>query len=144
MKKLLLVLMLAAGFVASALAQDAAKTPVWDHGDNVSDITYRNVVIYRVYNQQDAYIVQYAKEGTAIGTVAIPKKWALQGKDQSRKLFFREKDKGLPSYMSVFYKNGEFYKAILTLSYSRNDPIWAVAPNGMQVNADTDTLDIEY
>ena len=54
MKKLLLVLMLAAGFVASALTQDAAKTPVWNHGDNVSDITYRNVVIYRVYNQQDA------------------------------------------------------------------------------------------
>ncbi|MBQ2313645.1 MAG: hypothetical protein II187_01930 [Treponema sp.] len=144
MKKLLVVLMLAAGFVVSALAQDAASTPVWDHGDNVSDITYRSVVIYRVYNQQDAYIVQYAKEGNAIGTVTIPKKWALQGQGYTRKLFFREKDKGLPSYMTVFYKNGEFYKAILTLSYNRSDAIWAVAPNGMQVNADVDTLNIEY
>lgn len=141
MKKLLLALIMAAGIVLPVLAQEATK-PIWDNGDNVSNLTYRNVQVYKVYEQLDSYIVLYEKQSTEIGQVVIPKKWATGNVD--RKLVFHEKVKKIGSYMSVFYKDGEFYKVILNVPQNRADAVWGIAPNGTQVDTNVETLAIEF
>ena len=141
MKKLLLALVMAASIVLPALAQEKAK-PIWDRGDNVANLTYRSVQVYKVYDQLDSYIVLYEKQSTQIGQVVIPKKWATGNVD--RKLVFHEKVKNLGSYMTIFYKDGEFYKVILNVPMNRNDAVWSVAPNGTQVDTNIEALKIEY
>ncbi|MBR1911871.1 MAG: hypothetical protein IJ828_05905 [Treponema sp.] len=141
MKKLLLALIVAASIVLPALAQEAAK-PIWDRGDNVSNLTYRNVQVYKVYDQLDSYIVLYEKQSTEIGQLVIPKKWASGNVD--RKLVFHQKVKNVGSYMSVFYKDGEFYKVILNVPLDKRDAVWSVAPNGMQVDTNIESLKVDF
>mgnify|MGYP006916023068 CR=1 FL=1 len=141
MKKLLLALIVAASIVLPALAQEAAK-PIWDKGDNVSNLTYRNVQVYKVYDQLDSYIVLYEKQSTEIGQLVIPKKWASGNVD--RKLVFHQKVKNVGSYMSVFYKDGEFYKVILNVPLDKRDAVWSVAPNGMQVDTNIESLKVDF
>ena len=142
MKKVILALLAAACLAVPALAQEdsgssESTTPVWDHGDNVSDLFYYNVPVYRVYDQKDAYVVMYQKQGLDVGKVVLPKKWA-QG-NEGRKLFFRNKAKGLGSYMSVFYK------AVLTVSNNRADAVWGVISNSVHIEGtDADTLEMEF
>ena len=118
--------------------------PVWDHGDNVSKLMYKNFRVYKIYDQRDAYIVLYERQNLKVGTAVIPKKWASNS-EGARKLYFRTLPKGLYPYMTVFQEDGEFYKVWIAAPLNRYDSIWAVAPSGMKVEgADADTLEIEY
>ena len=143
MKRLIAALVLAACIAIPALAQNSESTkPIWDHGDNVSPYSYRNVNVYRILDHQDAYVVLYEKQGIKIGKAVLPKKWA---KEQPRKLVFRNKPKGMGTYMTVIYNEGEFYKVMVTLSPSRLDSVWGTVPTGTKVSGtDADTLDIEF
>ncbi len=142
MKKIIASLILALCLALPAIAEGEANAPIWDHGDNVASLSYRNVNVYRILDHKDAYVVLYQKQGLKIGQAVLPKKWA---KEQPRKLLFRNKPKGMGTYMSVFYNDGEFYKVILTLSPSRLDAVWGTVPTGATVDGtDADTLDIEY
>lgn len=150
MKKLLFALVLVAGMVTAVFAQDAKAKKIWDHGDNVSDLSYQNFVVSRIYDSSDAYIVLYEKAGYEVGKVAIPKSWAYQGTTveahKTHKLFFRNRIKTLAPMMTVYYKNGEFYKVILTVSNNKGDGTWAVAPNGYEsgVNQDATSIDVAF
>ncbi len=151
MKKLLFALVLAAGMLIPAFSQEKATTKaIWDHGDNVSDLSYQNFVISRIYDSSDAYIVLYEKAGYEVGKVAIPKSWAYEGTTveahKTHKLFFRNRIKTLAPMMTVYYKNGEFYKVILTVSNNKGDGTWAVAPNGYEsgVNQNTTSIDVAF
>lgn len=118
--------------------------PSWDHGDNVSNLMYKNFRIHRIYDQRDAYIVLYERQNLKVGTAVIPKKWA-SNTEGARKLYFRTLPKGLYPYMTVFQQDGEFYKVWIAAPLNRYDSLWAVAPSGMKVEgADADTLEIEY
>ena len=144
MKKILFALVLAAGLFVPAVSQDSSAKPIWDHGDNVSDLTYQNYVVSRVYDSIDAYTVLYQKAGYEIGKVSIPKSWVKLGKNH--KLYFRNKVKTLDNMMTVYYKGGEFYKVILTLPMNRAESVWAVAPNGYDagVSDDMTSLSVPY
>ncbi|MBQ9538021.1 MAG: hypothetical protein IJU95_02020 [Treponema sp.] len=150
MKKILFALVLAAGMVMAVAAQDTTAKKVWDHGDNVSDISYQTFVVSRIYDSLDAYTILYEKAGYKIGKVSIPKSWAYQGvtpeAHKTHKLFFRNKIKTIDNLMTVFYKGGEFYKVVLTVPVSKADDVWAVAPNGYDagVSADATTLDVKF
>lgn len=148
MKKLILALLLATCMLIPALAQQNgsdAKTQVWDHGDNVSDISYENIPIYQIWDHKDAYVVFYESQDLKINHLTLPKKWTVAGDDGRKKLQFRNKSKGLPSYITVFYRNGDFYKAVVTVSSNRSDPVWAVAPHGYDIgDTDPSTLQIRY
>ncbi len=150
MKKLLFAIVLAAGLIASAVAQGTASKQIWDHGNNVSDISYQTFVVSRVYTSSDAYTVLYEKDGYKIGKVSIPRSWEYQGTTveahKTHKLFFRNKIKTVDNLMTVFYKNGEFYKVMLTLPTDKGDPVWAVAPNGYDagVSQDATSLDVKF
>ena len=143
MKRLIAALVLAACIAIPALAQNSESTkPIWDHGDNVSPYSYRNVNVYRILDHQDAYVVLYEKQGIKIGKAVLPKKWA---KEQPRKLIFRNKPKGMGTYMTVIYNEGEFYKVMVTLSPSRLDSVWGTVPTGAKIDGlDSDTLQIEF
>lgn len=122
---------------------EAAK-PSWNHGDNVSNLMYKNFRIHRIYDQRDAYIVLYERQNLKVGTAVIPKKWA-SNTDGPRKLYFRTLPKGIYPYMTLFQEDGEFYKVWIAAPLNRYDPLWEVAPYGMKVEgADADTLEIEY
>lgn len=146
MKKILTALILAMCLVLPLIAEGTSneeKTkPVWDHGDNVSDMSYENVSIYKVLDQKDSYVILYAKKGMDIGQAVVPKKWA---KESPRKLNFRKTPSGLGSYMTVIKKSGEFYKVWLTVPVNRNNSIWGILDSGVQVSGtDADTFNIEY
>ena len=150
MKTLLFALVLVAGMVTAVFAQDAKAKKIWDHGDNVSDLSYQNFVVSRIYDSSDAYIVLYEKAGYEVGKVAIPKSWAYQGTTveahKTHKLFFRNRIKTLAPMMTVYYKDGAFYKVILTVSNNKGDGTWAVAPNGYEsgVNQDATSIDVAF
>ncbi len=141
MKKLLFALILAAGMLVPAISQDKATKAIWDHGDNVSNLTYQNYVISRIYESIDAYTVLYEEAGYEIGKVSIPKSWVKHG--GNHKLFFRNRVKTLDNMMTVYYKDGAFYKVILTVSNNKSDDVWAVAPNGFDAGVSQEATTIE-
>ncbi len=145
MKKIIMALLVAAVLAVSSFAQSTSSsdTPIWDHGDNVSEFSYRNVGVYRIFDQADSYIVLYEKQSLEIGKVVIPKAWFKTS--APRKLDFRHKPAGMGTYMTVLYKNGEFYKVFLTVNPKRSDPVWAVAdPHARMEITNADSLDIEF
>ncbi len=146
MKKVIIAFMLAACMAFSVFAQEESKSEkkIWDHGDNVSELSYQSVPVFKILDQADAYIIYYEKQGLDIGQIAVPKAWFKNGLD--RKLDFRTKPAGMGSYMTVLYKGGDLYKILLTVNPSRLDPVWGVAPNGTktEVSADTQTIDIKF
>ncbi|MBQ0039204.1 MAG: hypothetical protein KBS64_02100 [Treponema sp.] len=145
MKKLLLALAFAAAMVFSAAADESkgSSPRVWDHGDNISDITYQNVRFYKIYDSKDAYVVLYEKQGVKIGTAVLPKKWT-DNKEGPRKLLFRNAPAKIGSYMTIIKKGGDFQKVLVTVPTNRFNPVWSLAPANMEVNgADADSLEIE-
>lgn len=145
MKKAAAALALALVIAFSAVSQEEQQSkPVWDHGDNVSSLTYQNVRIYKIYDQKDAYVVLYEKQGIDIGTAVLPKKW-FSNEEGARKLNFRNLPKGLSPYMTVIKQDGEFLKVRVTVPNNRFNPIWSIYPRGKTVDGtDADTLSIEY
>lgn len=139
----LALLLGAAGSMAAQESADSAERQ-YKNEFNESAMTYRNVTVYKVLDQKDAYIVMYAKGHREVGNVAIPKKWYKGGKDNPKKLAFRKLSSGMTPYMTVLYRDGDFDQVILTMPTSRADPAWGVADSNAQVDADKDTLDIVY
>ncbi len=146
MKKILTALLLAACLAVPVIAQetssDTSETTkaIWDHGDNVSPLSYYKVPIYQIWDQKDAYVVFYQKQDLKVGTITVPKTWANK---ESRKLQFRNRPKQETSTLTVYYKDGEFHKVVLTVSPSRQDSVWSTAPNGTKIDANVETIDFK-
>lgn len=142
-KRFIASLLVSFVIVLSSVAQENQNSkPIWDHGDNVSSITYQNVQVYKIYDAKDAYVVVYAKSGIKVGQVSIPKDWA---KTTPRKLEIRNKPVKLSPYMTVIKQNGEFLKVWLTVPLNKLDSMWGVLPNGAQLDdLNKESLEIEY
>lgn len=139
-------LVLLLGATGSITAQESADNPERQYKNEFQEsvMTYKNVTVYKVLDQKDAYIVMYAKGHRDVGNVTIPKKWYKGDKDNPKKLAFRKLSTGMSPYMTVLYRDGDFDQVILTMPVSRADPAWGVADSNAQVDADKDTLDIVY
>lgn len=145
MKKIIMALIFATCMVIPALAQSNSESqkPVWDHGDNVSDYTYYTAPIYKIMQSKDAYVIFYQQQNLSVATAVLPKSWQKTG--ENKKLYFRNKAAGLDSYVTVFYKAGEFHHVVVTVNPDVRDPVWAVAPAGAKIEADgVETLDIKF
>lgn len=147
MKKLVLAFLFGVAMLFTAAAEESttkeSSPRVWDHGDNVSSITYQNVRFFKIFDSKDAYVVLYEKQGVKVGTAVIPKKWA-KNTDGHRKLLFRNAPPKIGSYLTIIKNDGEFQKVLITVPSNRFNPIWAMAPANMEVNGtDSDTLEIE-
>lgn len=124
MKKLLAITLFAVFCVLPVLAQQDEKyTPIWDHGNNVSELSYQNVRIYKIFDQVDGYVIIYEKGAHGTGTVVVPKAWY---KDRPVKLQFRELPKGITPYLTLYKLNGEFYKVVLSVPDNRRESVWGV------------------
>lgn len=145
MKKLLIIMAAAVCLAVSVSADESSSSkPIWDHGDNISKMSYQNVQVMRILDGKDSYVVLYARPGIKMGKCTIPKSWAKTAKDTPRKLVFRKKPTGLDSYMTVIKEDGQFKKVWLTLPPSKLDPIWGHIPAGTKIEAaDVDTLEIQ-
>ncbi|MCR5605566.1 MAG: hypothetical protein K6F69_01945 [Treponema sp.] len=128
MKKIFFMALMALCLLVPTFAAD------WQHEDNVSDLSYVNVTIYKIYDHVDAYVVKYAKAGLAVGQVVIPKSWF---KDRPAQLEFRQLTRQLTPYMTVLKKGGEFYKVILTLPTDRNDKTWGVLSHNIKIDTES-------
>ena len=115
---------------------------MWDHGDNVSNLSYRVVPVFKIYDQPDAYVILYEMQGAKVGQTVIPKSWTHE---TPRRLEFRRLPAGVTTYLTVIYKDGEFYKAILTAPTDRGNSVWGVVPNGHYKTVNEEgPLQIEY
>ena len=147
MKKFILAFAMVFCLTLPMIAQQAEgenSTPIWDHGDNISNLDYNNVKIYKIYDQAENYVVLYEKRGIKVGQVNIPKQWIRSTDGNDPKLKMRPISEDIEPYMSVIYKDGSFYKVVLSLPSSRVNSIWGVAPNGLKVETDVDNFNIEY
>lgn len=110
-----------------------------------SKLSYHSVQVYKVLDHRDAYIVMYAKGHRDVGTISVPKKWYANAATADSKLSFRALPKGMYPYMTVFKRDGQFDRVMLTLPVSRDNPVWGVADSTHKVeDADKETFDIVY
>ncbi|WP_407428914.1 hypothetical protein [Treponema sp.] len=143
MKKLfILSALICAGVLFSATAKEKAD---YKYEFQEAAVSYRNVLIYKVLDQKDAYIVMYAKGHREVGNVTIPKKWYSSAARTDSKLTFRSCPKTMQPYMTVISRDGSFERVIMTMPTSRNNPVWGVADSSVKVDdADKETLEIAY
>lgn len=140
MKKLsAIVLALFTAFAAFAVPSEANDK----HEENWSQLSYYSTPIYKILDSRDAYIVIYAKNSVGVGQTVIPKSWASWNKNEPRKLSFRNVPRGkLKSQITIFKKEGEFYKVVLNVPMNKANPVWGVVKPGVQIDGiDKDTLE---
>lgn len=139
MKKLLAALLLAACALMPVCAQESdSSKPIWDHGNNVSDMYYENLRILKIFDDAEGYVVYYEKGGLDVGQVIIPKSWY---NEKPARLEFRIQTPGISPYITIIKKSNDFQKVILTVPTNRNDPTWGVLKSWESVNVtNRDTL----
>ena len=136
MRKILVLAICAAALALPLAAQQAAGT------DEETGLTYINVVVHKVYDHRDAYIVVYGKSSNRTATVVIPKTWVVQ---QPRKLQFRKMQAPITqAFMTVFYRGTQFERVFLTMPQDRRRSVWGAAPYAdIQGELDKEALQIE-
>ncbi|MCM1321978.1 MAG: hypothetical protein NC041_08375 [Bacteroides sp.] len=135
MKKLFIAVIICVCMMYSAAAQEQSEEK--------SSATYVNVPVYKVFDHKDAYVVMYAK-GSNVGQTYLPKEWFQQS--GHKKGSVRALAKNISQYMTIVYKDGEFFRVILNMPVSRHDSAWGVYPANVDVASkieNRDTLDIE-
>jgi len=141
-KMLILSALLCVGVLFSAAAKEEQN---YKYEYKESKLSYHNVQVYKVLDHRDAYIVMYAKGHRDVGTISVPKKWYSNSMTAQSKLSFRALPKGMYPYMTVFKRDGQFDRVMLTLPISRDSPVWGVADSTHKVeDADKETFDIVY
>lgn len=140
MKKLIIILAI---FLTAAVGAFSEVQQDYKYEFQESKLSYHNVIVYKVLDQKDAYIVMYAKGHRDVGTVTVPKKWY---DTKPSKLSFRALPKGMSPYMTVIKKEGTFDRVILTLPVDHSiSTVWGIADPGTVVDdADKETLEMVY
>lgn len=113
-------------------------------GESSGGFTYLNVEIIKVYQHKDAYFVLYQRNGTKMGQVALPKEWFHYSSENQSKV--RPLPNGLNPYLTVIYKDSEFYKVYLNMPVDRLHPSWAVLDNNIDITAkiNKETLEMAF
>lgn len=139
MKKLFIVLALAALFTSASFAKSTAYK---------STISYYSFPILKILDSRDAYVVIYQKNKIGTGSTVIPKKWSLPSKDKTEpvKLMIRRVRNTNEAYMSVYKKDGEFFRVVLNMPQNKSNPIWGLVDQRKTVEGtDKETLeDLEF
>ncbi len=136
MKKKFVLLSLLVLLSLALYAQSSSETE--------ENLTYLNVDIIKVYQHKDAYFVLYNKSGNKMGQVALPKEWFQYGSGNHSRI--RPLPSKLAPYLTVIYKDNEFYKVYLNMPVDRLHPAWAVLDNNIDITAriNKETLDISF
>ena len=137
MKKLFIVLACAALFASSAFAKSTAFK---------STLSYYSFPILKVLDSRDAYVIIYQKNKIGTGSTVIPKKWSLPTQGEAIKLKIRSVRNQNEAYMSVYKKDGEFYRVVLNMPMNKHSPIWGLVDQRKTLEGtDKETLeDLEF
>lgn len=137
MKKLFIVIALAAVFTTSVFAKSTSFK---------SKLSYYSFPILKILDSRDAYVVIYQKNKIGTGSTVIPKKWSLPTQGEATKLMIRRVKNSNESYMCVYKKDGEFYRVVLNMPQSKSSPIWGLVDYHKTVEGtDKETLeDLEF
>lgn len=141
MKKILLVFSLIFTFSLSVFAQEEnSNNKTVKNESKWSSFSYVNVPILKILEGKEGYVIVYQKNRVGIGSVVVPKKWAKGSVDSPRKLKFRNVKGHNASFMSIVKKEGEFYRLILSIPMSKNNPVWGINQGTIE-GVDKDTLE---
>ena len=145
MKKLLVILALAAAFSFSAFAaeNDSKTKDGYEHTEGKwTDISYVNVPILKILEGKDGYVIIYQKNRVGSASVIIPKKWGKGNNENPRKLKFRNIRTSNDAYMTVVKKQGDFKRVIITAPMSKSNSIWGMVNSRKNLEGtDKDTLE---
>lgn len=142
MKKGIIIVLLFVLFASCMYAQDSAIKDEYK-----SDLTYISVPVFRTYDQRQAYVVMFQRNGNAIGQVLLPKQWfKMDPETKEKKGYLRSLPKLLNPYMTVVYKGGEFHHVVLYMPINRNDSHWSVIVPDIELvdKMNLDTIEINY
>lgn len=141
-KSFVLSALILVGILFGVTAQDAKRE--YKYPFQESEISYHNVIVYKVLDQKESYIVLYAKGHRDIGTVKIPKEWYSSAVNPDAKLTFRALPNGMTPYMTVISRGDSFERVIMTLPTSRSESVWGVADSGTNTDSINSVEQIVY
>ena len=141
MKKIFVIALLASLFVSAAFAENQDLSRPKDES-KWSDMTYVTAPVMKILESKDCYVVIYQKKYAGTATVTIPKSWNNFKKDTPRKLKFRSIKNPNQSFITVIKKGGEFHHVILSCPMQKNNSLWGIISNNLEVEgADKETLE---
>ncbi len=141
MKKIFVIALLASLFVSAAFAENQDLSRPKDES-KWSDMTYVTAPVMKILESKDCYVVIYQKKYAGTATVTIPKSWNNFKKDTPRKLKFRNIKNPNQSFITVIKKGGEFHHVILSCPMQKNNSLWGIISNNLDVEgADKETLE---
>ena len=141
MKKIFIIALLASFFTCAAFAENQDLSQPRDES-KWSDITYVTAPVMKILESKDCYVVIYQKKYAGTATVTIPKSWNNFKKDTPRKLKFRSIKNPNQSFITVIKKGGEFHHVILSCPMQKNNSLWGIIANNLEVEgADKETLE---
>ncbi|MGL4986011.1 MAG: hypothetical protein ACRC5H_02595 [Treponemataceae bacterium] len=95
----------------------------------ISDYTVLSYPVTRVYRNRDGIVVVFQKNSTTEQSqLYLPARWFHFNEKRSELV---RTDNKMQPYVSVYKKNGEFFKSILYLPKNPVHPVWQRIPNGM-------------
>ena len=141
MKKIFIIALLASIFTCAAFAENQDLSHPNDES-KCSDMTYVTAPVMKILESKDCYVVIYQKKYAGTATVTIPKSWNNFKKDTPRKLKFRNIKNPNQSFITVVKKGGEFHRVILSCPMQKNNSLWGIIANNLEVEgADKETLE---
>lgn len=141
MKKIFIIALLASIFTCAAFAENQDLSNPKDES-KWSDMTYVTAPVMKILESKDCYVVIYQKKYAGTATVTIPKSWNNYKKDTARKLKFRNIKNPNESFITVIKKGGEFHHVILSCPMQKNNSLWGIIANNLEVEgADKETLE---
>ena len=141
MKKIFAVLILTAIFACTVFAENQDLSRPKDES-KWSDMTYITAPVMKILESKDCYVVIYQKKYAGTATVTIPKTWNSYQKNTARKLKFRSIKDPKQAFITVIKKGGEFHHVILSCPMQKNNSLWGIISNDLNVEgADKETLE---
>ena len=141
MKKIFIIALLASIFTCAAFAENQDLSNPKDES-KWSDMTYVTAPVMKILESKDCYVVIYQKKYAGTATVTIPKSWNDYKKNEARKLKFRNIKNPNQSFITVIKKGGEFHHVILSCPMQKNNSLWGIIANNLEVEgADKETLE---
>lgn len=107
----------------------------------LSSLYVKTVYVSKVYTYEQGYKVMYVKQNLDIGTAYIPLKWVKE-----KKAIIVPGNDPLYPYMSIYWKEGQFYRVILYIPDDPRNPAWGFVSKTDQEaeKFNIDTLEMEF
>ncbi|MDR3284662.1 MAG: hypothetical protein LBS97_05750 [Treponema sp.] len=123
--------------VFTVFAQEANQAAQPSQTGFTNTYVYRNIVVYKIRDYKDAFVITYAKHDKGLGQMIIPKHWV---KEKPARFTIRNMPKKTDPYMSIYYNSNGMEHINMTLPLSRQNRVWGIIKGdalGTHDNMDT-------